>query len=126
MRIVKNLLNIRKNCQVLIVLMGLLLGIVNIGLAQKNLAERLIPEPYDEWVAGAAGNLFLRGPWIAKSWRSPVVRVVTWSVLSGFYEVVLDRSHNNKIDATARKDWWQREKGYLLTETLIFIGKKIF
>lgn len=116
----------RKNCQVLVVLAVLLLGTWNVGLAQKNLAEKLISGPYDEWVAGAAGNLVLRGPWISKNWRKPEVRVVMWSALSGLYEIVLDRSHNNKIDVAAKEDWWQREKGYLLTETIIFIGKKIF
>ncbi len=129
MKFVKKLVKIQNICQVLVILTGLSLGITGIGRTQQNVQnviENLIPDPYDEWVAGGVGNLFFRGPWIAKSWRKPIPRIVSWSVLSAFYEVALDRSHGNRIDATARQDWLDREIGYLLTESLIAVGKKIF
>jgi len=125
-KFVKKLVKMRKICQVLLVLAGLSLGITSIGRTQQNAIEKLIPDPYDEWVAGSAGNLFLRGPWVAKSWRKPAVRLVVWSGLSAFYEKFLDRTHSGQIDGTAKLDWWQREEGYLLTEAIIFIGKKVF
>ena len=98
MKFVKKLAKMRNICQVLVILVGLLLGIVVFSQAQqislwpdsawwhssKNVLEN---HPTAHLLGGGAVNLIARGPWVAKSWRNTVWKRLAWcGVLQGAWE----------------------------------------
>lgn len=87
-------------------------------LSAQSLGSKVLSR-YDEQITGAIGNLAIRGPWVAKSWRSTIPRVAIFTTLSFAYERLADASHGGHWDAQARRDFTGREVGYLLTEGLI-------
>lgn len=88
-------------------------------LAAPAGAQRLqLPALVDEYVAGAAGNLALRGPWISPAFRQPIPRLMVFTALSAFYEIALDPYHPDNV-AQGWIDWGQREAGYLATELIV-------
>ena len=72
-----------------------------------------------EYLGGAAGNLLLRTPIVCKGWRKPLPRLFVYTSISLFYETVLD---NNGWQHG--KDFWEREAGYLITETVIALIRR--
>lgn len=73
-----------------------------------------------EPAAGAALNLALRGPWVAPAWRRPLPRLVVSQAISVGYELAVDPR------GWARgRDVAPRLGGYLLTEGLVALGKKL-
>lgn len=91
--------------------------------ARPGQAQRLqLPPLIDEYAAGAAGNMALRGPWISPAFRRPIPRLMVFSALSAFYEVALDPYHVGNA-AQGWTDWGQRQAGYLVTELLVAGGR---
>jgi len=74
----------------------------------------------DEYATGAAMNLISRGPWFTRSTRRPAVRFAWTTGASIFYELVLDNHGWESRDVLPRLG------GYLITEGLIALGKRIF
>lgn len=73
---------------------------------------------YDEWIAGAGLNLISRGPWMAKGWRKPVVRLIWTTAASAFYERVID------WHGWENRDFLPRLGGYIVTEAIITIIRR--
>lgn len=69
----------------------------------------------NEWVAGAALNVALRGPYIALAWRRPVPRVVLGAAISAGYELGID------VHGWSWTDWGTRTASLVVTEVLIDI-----
>lgn len=105
------------------VLLAALLAIAAPAAAQS--AGSIFLGKFDEIAAGAAGNVALRGPWIARPWRRPVPRAVVWHAISFGYERFGDASHGGKWDGNAMKDFMGREAGYFLAEGLILLVRKV-
>ncbi len=70
----------------------------------------------NEWAAGAALNLTLRGPYVAPGWRQPLPRFVLGQAISVGYECAID------VHGWSWPDVRTRLLGYLLTETVIAVG----
>ncbi len=66
-----------------------------------------------EYSAGLGLNVLSRGPWIAKSWRKPVIRFVGVQATSYAYERLFD------YNGFSWSDYRQRLYGYLATEVAI-------
>jgi hypothetical protein len=70
-----------------------------------------------EYSAGAGLNLLSRGPWIATGWRRAPIRFVGVQATSYAYERLFDYGGFNW------SDYRQRLYGYLITETVIELGR---
>jgi len=108
----------RKNWQLLVVLIGILLGINNLAQAQ-GIGVFLRHDRVAEYTAGAGLNLFSRGPWIDKGWRTIPVRFVMTQVTSLAYERLFD------YNGFSWSDYRQRLYGYLATEVGIELFKVV-
>ena len=72
-----------------------------------------------EYSAGFGLNVLSRGPWIAKGWRTPVIRFVGVQLTSYAYERAFD------YNGFSWSDYRQRLYGYLVTEAVIEIGRRL-
>ena len=73
----------------------------------------------NEYVAGAALNVALRGPYVASSWRGVVPRFVLGVAISAAYEKFVDVNGWNSRDVGGRL------VGYVATEALVFFVRKV-
>jgi len=73
-----------------------------------------------EYSAGAGLNLLSRGPWIAKPFRAAPIRFVGVQLTSYAYERLFD------YNGFSWSDYRQRLYGYLVTETVIELGRLAF
>ena len=67
----------------------------------------------DEVVAGASGNVVLRGPWVTSPWRKPLPRLAVFALGSFTYERFVDHS------GWSWSDFNQRLASYLVTEAMV-------
>src|SRR6059058_406758 len=67
----------------------------------------------DEIVAGASGNVVLRGPWVTSPWRKPLPRLAVFALGSFTYERFVDHS------GWSWSDFNQRLASYLVTEAMV-------
>ena len=72
----------------------------------------------NEYVAGAALNVALRGPYVAPAWRRPVPRFVIAQAISVGYELAID------VNGWSKADVGGRLKGYLLAEVLVALVRR--
>ena len=92
---------------------GALLGaIAQLGSAQ-GIGPFLHSDKVAEYGGGAALNLLSRGPWVAKSWRRPLVRFLGVQAVSLTYEKLLD------WNGFQSRDVRERMYGYLIAEGVI-------
>lgn len=73
----------------------------------------------NEYVAGAALNVALRGPYVAKSWRRPVPRLALGLALSATYERFID------VNGWSNRDVGGRLEGFAVTEALVFLARRV-
>jgi hypothetical protein len=73
-----------------------------------------------EYAGGAGLNLLSRGPWIARGWRRAPIRFVGVQLTSYAYERLFD------YRGFSWSDYRQRLYGYLVTETVIELGRLTF
>lgn len=79
----------------------------------------------NEYAGGAALNLALRGPWVAKSWRRPVPRFLLAQGVNLSYEVLVDCHEWNAPGHKPWNDIGGRVLGYVATEAALAILKKV-
>ncbi len=94
-----------------------LLLVLALTLVRPLAAQRLSFRG-DEYAAGAAANVLLRGPWIAKGWRRPLPRFLVFNLASVGYELYLDKSGWEWADVRPRLE------GYLLTESVLALVRR--
>lgn len=79
----------------------------------------------NEYVAGAALNLSLRGPWVAPSWRRPIPRFLLGQAISVTYEALVDCHTWSEPGHQPWKDIGGRLAGYLATELVVVVFHKV-
>lgn len=125
-----------KNWQILLVLIGLLLGISSIGSTQRiqlwpdsswwNYSHNILEShPTAHLLGGGAVNLLARGPWIAKSWRNTVPKRLAWcGVFQGAWEYFQVQEIKGYPVRYAVWDWEFAMAGCVATEGILkLVGK---
>lgn len=103
-----------------IIVGGLLLAaLIPRACAAQGIGFFLRHDRASEYTAGAGLNLLSRGPWIAKGWRHAPIRFVGVQLTSYAYERLFDYA------GFSGSDYRQRLYGYLLTETVIELGRLV-
>jgi hypothetical protein len=79
----------------------------------------------NEYIAGAALNVALRGPYVAPSWRRPLPRFVLSSGISFAYERFVDCHAWNTSGHRPWEDLRGRLIGYIATEVGIALVRRV-